>query len=166
MTSLLTSQILKEHLRNIECWLPGHRCAFSHLWPLRLSLLGIFLLLGTRCFPTPRTPPHPQQPCSGLAGGGRCPSFLALATADQRHLSSQLHRESRGGSAPPSRARSWTCWRRSSPRLATLTSSCARRWRSRSTCPSPESRCAQQRASPRRGSGKGGRCGGGPTNLG
>lgn len=88
--------------------------------------------------------------CKGLAQGLpvaclRPLERVRVATADPRcpRVSPQLPRGSSGGSAPPSRARSWTCWRRSSPRLATLTSSCARRWRSRSICQSPESRCAR-----------------------
>lgn len=81
----------------------------------------------------------------GLTGACLRPLVRVLvATADPRRprMSPQPPRGSSGGSAPPSRARSWTCSRRSSPRLATLTFSCVRRWRSRSTCQSPESRCA------------------------
>lgn len=40
------------------------------------------------------------------------------------------------------RAPSWTFWRRCSPKLATRTSSCAKRWRWKSTCRSLESRWA------------------------
>lgn len=104
--------------------------------------------------------------CDVFAQGlpGACPSALArvlAATADPRRprVSPQPLRGSSGGSAPLSRARSWTCSRRSSPRLATRTFSCARRWRSRSTCRSPESRCARGTPGQDRGAGPGG---GGP----
>lgn len=43
-------------------------------------------------------------------------------------LRSQPPRESSGGSARPSPGRSWMCWRLFSPRPATPTSSCGRRW--------------------------------------
>lgn len=88
--------------------------------------------------------------CNDLVQGlrGSCPYPLArvrVATTDptRPRVSLQPPHGSSDASAPPSRALSWTCSRRSSPRLATQTSSCARRWRSRSTCQSPESRCAR-----------------------
>lgn len=102
--------------------------------------------------------------CDGLAKGlpGAYPRSLAqilMATVDPKcpRMSPQPPRGSSGGSAPPLRARSWTYSRHSSLRLATLTSSCARRWRSRSTCQSPESRCGRLAL---QGQDKGARAGG------
>lgn len=87
------------------------------------------------CFPEPspagcRGSHHAR--CSGRCVGTRCDH--------RRDALPQPPRGSSGGSAPPSPARSWTCWRHSSPRPGTLTSSCGRRSPSRSTCPNPESR--------------------------
>lgn len=88
--------------------------------------------------------------CNDLVQGlpESCPYTLArvrLATTDPTlpRVSLQPPRGSSDASAPPSRALNWTCSRRSLPRLATQTSLCARRWRSRSTCQSPEFRCAR-----------------------
>ena len=84
------------------------------------------------------------RPARGLSAGPLARVLVVTADLRRSCVSPQPPRGSRGESAPPSRARSWTCSRRSLPRLATLTFSCARRWRSRSTCRSPESRCARR----------------------
>ena len=116
-----------------------HPCSFSHLWPVRLASLGSSFLVRSSAFF-----------CNDLVQGlpRSCPNPLArvrVATTDPTlpRVSLQPPRGSSDASAPPSRALNWTCLRRSSPRLATQTSSCVRRWRSRSTCQSPESRCAR-----------------------
>lgn len=114
-------------------------------------------------------------PAQGLPEASLRPlAWVRVATADPRRprVFPQPPRGSSGGNALPLHAHSWTCSRRSSPRLVTLTSSCARRWRSRSTCRSPEFRCArpgllgQGRGSGTswRGPGKGGLVWGGLTD--
>lgn len=65
----------------------------------------------------------------GGVPGGVPRGLSTLSDSQGSRLLSQPPPESSGGSAPPSPARSWTCWRRFSPRPATPTSSCGRRWR-------------------------------------
>lgn len=144
---------------------------FSHLWPFG-SAFGAVWEESYFCLEFSFLL---QWPSSGLARP--CPLARAcVATSEPRLLlvSPQPPRGSSGGSALPSRALSWTCSRRSLPRLATLISSCARRWRSRSLCQSPGSRCVRPRlhglgrgaAAGRRGSGKGGLVSGRAYRLG
>ena len=75
-------------------------------------------------------------------------SIITLLLPSLCHLGSQPLPGSSAGSAPPSPGRSWTSWRRCSPRPATRTSSWGRRWPSRSTCRSHVCRYRRRRLQP------------------